>query len=263
MLLGRTDTREMTWAFLVRTLPHRTRVVVEPAIPKRVIERWLAPGFNAPPHSGYAGPAAARFIRSRDPALIDLYRATGHCTIVSFSSVRRRIESQPQPKADAYYRRLEAESTVIFHGNPYRAGVRRPPFDFDQTLWLHYPPVFERPGPEAIVYRLDDCRPAQAPPPITAIARAARTPGKSRPHRSHHKPRQRTQRRDTLRPTPPRARSIQRELTDRLAVEQIKDEDETHKLREPVLITVASHAIITDATIAFGAKRARSRPPRT
>ena len=176
VLLGRTDTREMTWAFLVRTQPYRTRVVVEPAIPMRVIRTWLAPGFGAPPRSEHPAPAAARFIRSRRPALIDRYRATGHCVVVSFGSVRRRIESHPVPEAEAYYRRLEAESTVIFKRDPYRAGGRRPPFDLDQTLWLYYSPIFERPGPEAVVYRLDHCRPERTAPQPTAVARAARTP---------------------------------------------------------------------------------------
>jgi hypothetical protein len=175
VVLGRTDTRELTWVFLVRSLASRTKIVVEPAIPRRVIRTWLVSGFNAPPRTGLAGPAPARFVRSRYAALIDVYRATRHCVIVSFSSVRRRIEANPRPKAEAYYRRLEAESTVIFHGDPYRAGIRRPPFDLDKTLWLYYPPLFERPGPEAFVYRLNDCRPAQAPPPIDAITRSART----------------------------------------------------------------------------------------
>jgi hypothetical protein len=174
-LLGRNDTREMTWEFLVRSLPNRTRVVVEPALPTRVVGRWLSPGFTAPPRRGLQGPAPARFVRSRHPALIDVYRATGYCYIVSFSSVRRRIETVSQPNARAYYRRLEAESTVIFRGNPYRDGVRSPSFDLDKTQWLYYAPFIERPGPEAVVYRLNDCRPAQAPPSIAAIARAART----------------------------------------------------------------------------------------
>jgi hypothetical protein len=176
VLLGRTDTREMTWASLVRTQPYRTRVVVEPAIPTRVIRTWLAPGYGAPSRSDHPAVAAARFVRSRRPALIDLYRATGHCIIVSFDSVRRRIESHPLPAAEAYYRRLEAESTVIFKRDPYRAGGRRPPFDLDQTLWLYYSPSFERPGPEAVVYRLDDCRPERSAPQTTAVAHAARTP---------------------------------------------------------------------------------------
>ena len=131
VLLGRPDTRETTWAFLVRTLAPRTRVVVEPGIPRRVIRSWLVPGFDAPLRSGYAGAAPTRFIRSRSPALIGLYRATGHCIIVSFSDVRRRLESQPQPKAEAYYERLAAESSVIFRASPYRAGVRRPRHGLD------------------------------------------------------------------------------------------------------------------------------------
>jgi Dolichyl-phosphate-mannose-protein mannosyltransferase len=175
VLLGRTDTREMTWAFLVRTQPYRTRVVVEPAIPMRVIRTWLTPGFGAPPRSEHPAPAAARFVRSRRPALIDLYRASGHCVIVSFGSVRRRLESHPLPKAQAYYRRLESESSVIFETDPYRGGGR-PRFDLDQTLWLYYPPSFERPGPEAIVYRLDHCRAAHGAPQTAVVARAARTP---------------------------------------------------------------------------------------
>ena len=152
------------------------RVVVEPAIPPRVVRTWLAPGFGAPPRSEHPAPAAARFVRSRRPALIDLYRATGHCIIVSFDSVRRRIEAHPLPAAEAYYRRLEAESTAIFKRDPYRAGDRRPPFDLDQTLWLYYSPIFERPGPEAVVYRLDHCRPAQSAPQTTAVAGTVRTP---------------------------------------------------------------------------------------
>jgi len=184
VLLGRTDTRKTTWDLLVDLLPSRTQVVIEPAIQPRVIRTWLAPGFQAPPRRQLQGTAATRFILSRHPQLIDQYRLTRHCIIVTFSSVRGRIAGSP-PAADAYYRRLERESTVLFHIDPYRDGVQRPGFDLDFTLWLHYPPVFERPGPEAIAYRLDRCNPAQAaqerPPardrPTTAtadqVARAA------------------------------------------------------------------------------------------
>ena len=169
-LLGRPDTRQMTWDFLVRALPYRTSVVVEPAIQRRVIHRWLRSGFNAPPKRERLGTVAARFVRTRYLGLIDRYRASGHCFVITFSNVRRRIESDPSAQVEAYYRRLERESTVIFQAIPYRDGARRPAFDLDKTLWLYYPAALENPGPEAVVYRLNRCEPAPAPQPTSVLA---------------------------------------------------------------------------------------------
>ena len=174
VLLGRTDTRRATWDYLIDSLPARTQIVIEPAIHLPAIRAWLAPGFHVPRRT-HRGPATTRFIRSLHPQLIDQYRLTGHCYVVTFSSVRGRIAWSSLAPAEAYYRRLESESTVIFRAEPYRDGHSRPAFDLDFTMWLHYPPIFERPGPEAIVYRLDRCRPVQAPPPVGAPLGRSRT----------------------------------------------------------------------------------------
>ena len=178
VLLGRTDTRRATWNFLIDSLPQRTQIVIEPAIQLRAIRAWLAPGYQVP--RTRHGPAPTRFIRSLHPQLIDQYRLTGHCYVVTFSSVRGRLAWTSLPPAEAYYRRLESESTVIFRAEPYRDGDRRPAFDLDFAMWLHYPPVFQQPGPEAIVYRLDRCRPAQAPQPASAPSGRPKLPTQDR-----------------------------------------------------------------------------------
>jgi hypothetical protein len=89
--------------------------------------------------------------------LIDQYRRTGYCVVLTFSTVRNRAVASRDQDVLAYYRRLERESDLIYRADPYKPGAEPPPFDFDLSF-NYYPAAFERPGPEVRIYRLRDCR---------------------------------------------------------------------------------------------------------
>jgi hypothetical protein len=161
-LLGRPDTRALAARHLLESLPYGTRVVVEPGIPSRPLRRWLALGHEGPPPGRVAGTAAVRFLRGLSPGLVERYRRSGHCYVVTVGSARGRTRWWRLGPARAYYRRLAREARVVFRAHPYRDRARRPPFDLDKSLWLHYPRELRRPGPEVIVYRLKRCRPVRA-----------------------------------------------------------------------------------------------------
>jgi hypothetical protein len=157
-LFGRDDTRQLTRDYLLESLPHDARVVVEPSVPQRYFDGRLTVGFPAPPRELVAGGTPQRFILALQPSRIDAYRRAGYCTVVIFSTVAGRAERDAVRAAAAYYRRLERESRLVFHASPYRPGAERPPFHFDWSTHLYQPDTFVRPGPEVVVRRLDDCR---------------------------------------------------------------------------------------------------------
>ena len=162
IVLTRADTRELASRFLVRALPQGTQVAVEPSLLRSRLRPWLTVGFGPPPRSQLRGSGPKRFLRSLAPERLDDYRLAGYCFVVAHGNVRNRLEARILPGAEAYYRRLERESTVIYRGDPLREGAPRPPFDFDLTMRLAYAPAFERPGPDVTVYRLNGCRPRRA-----------------------------------------------------------------------------------------------------
>jgi hypothetical protein len=174
-LLNRPDTRLLARQFLLSELPHKARVVVEPATPVGYFEKQVIKGFGAPPRDLVAGGSPQRFILSLEPERLDLYRDAGYCTVVTFSAVRGRAEMDGVGPALAYYRELERSSDVIYEVDPYEDGSAPPPFDFDQSTHLYYPDQYHRPGPEVRIHRLRDCeqgvggRPVQAPPPRRAL----------------------------------------------------------------------------------------------
>ncbi len=156
-LFGRDDTRQMTRDFLLGTLPHNARVVVEPGVPARYFDGRLTLGFRAPPRTLVAGGTPQRFILSLEPSRIDAYRRAGYCTVVVISTVAGRAMRDGVGPAAAYYRRLRRESRVVFRASPYRRGAEPPPFDFDFSTHLYYPRAWVRPGPVVTVRRLDRC----------------------------------------------------------------------------------------------------------
>ena len=157
-LFGRDDTRQMTRDFLLGTLPHNARVVVEPGVPSRYFDGRLTLGFRAPPRTLVAGGTPQRFILSLEPPRIDAYRRAGYCTVVRISTVAGRALRDRVGPAAAYYRRLRRESRVVFRASPYRPGAEKPAFHLDWSTHLFLPSAYVRPGPEVVVYRLDDCR---------------------------------------------------------------------------------------------------------
>jgi hypothetical protein len=97
------------------------------------------------------------YTRTLSPETIDRYRELGFCTVMTMSVIRGRAENDQDPRALAYYRRLERESELLATFDPWKEGAEPPPFHFDLS-YNHYPTAFDRPGPEVRIYRLRDCR---------------------------------------------------------------------------------------------------------
>ncbi|MBA2514498.1 MAG: hypothetical protein H0V26_09240, partial [Solirubrobacterales bacterium] len=69
---------------------------------------------------------------------------------------RAFADQQRVPEAVAFYKALDRESEVVFRANPFGAGEKQLPFQFDFSF-NYYPLAYEKPGPVMTVHRLDDC----------------------------------------------------------------------------------------------------------
>jgi len=191
VVLTREDTRSQARDWMVRNIPARATIVVEPMMPKE----WYADGARLPdPRSreGYrwnrlvrTGADKRRLIRrypklkgkiSRAadfanngytlfPGLLDFYREKGACWIVSGSMQSGRVMNDPRrvPEAVRYYRALERQSDLLFSAQPFDGPEAKHYFQYDMAFnfgQLRY----HRPGPAIRVYRLRDCRPTLADP---------------------------------------------------------------------------------------------------
>ena len=168
-VLGREDTRNIARAQLVERYPSSLRVVIEPAVPARWYRRAGVGGLRGLKAfvRGFAKHQAetrVQYPALLHPGLIDNYRSTGFCLVMTMSVIRGRAEESKLPRALAYYARLERESERVLHVSPYRAGAEPVPFSFDHS-YTYYPRAFERPGPEVHVYRLRDCKQQYGPLP--------------------------------------------------------------------------------------------------
>jgi Dolichyl-phosphate-mannose-protein mannosyltransferase len=194
--LGREDTLNQARAFLEDRFAPGVRVSIEPAVPGRYFRSnpegtsppwlrrceqragWTEPGWSYEGADGRrvcaqykpglfvrpdGGVRASAYAAVLAPGVVDDLRLYGYCHVVTVNVVRERAEGDP--KARAYYERLERESTLVREFSPYREGAEPVPFDFDLSYNL-YPPAYERPGPTVRVYRLDDCEQAYGPPLI-------------------------------------------------------------------------------------------------
>ena len=194
--LGREDTLNQARAFLDERFAPGLRVSIEPAVPGRYFrsnpegtappwltrcaqrEGWTEPGWSYEAENGRrvcaqykpglfvrpdGGVRASAYGAVLGPEVIDDLRLYGYCHVMTVNVVRERAERDP--RARAYYERLERESSVLREFSPYREGAQPVPFDFDLSYNL-YPPAYERPGPTVRVYRLDDCEQAYGPPLI-------------------------------------------------------------------------------------------------
>jgi len=163
-VLGNTDTRAIARQWLVEHSRRGLRVVIEPAVPDRYLFRII----GGRPRNTRDDQFVNEFIRDTreehveygrtlSPGLLDRYRRRGYCTVMTFGLIRGRAEESGDPRALAYYRRLERESDLLFAVSPYRADESPQPFSFDLS-YSYYSPAYERPGPETRIYRLRDCR---------------------------------------------------------------------------------------------------------
>jgi hypothetical protein len=197
-VLGREDTLSQAHDWLVAQYPPELRVSIEPAVPGRYfrsnpdgrIPEWLSrcprrpgwtedgwsylaaggervcdqykPGLFVRPDGGVRASAYHAVLR---PSVIDDYRLYGYCLVMTVNVVRERALESGDPRARAYYRRLEEESRLVREFSPYKDGSDPVPFSFDLS-YNYYPRAYERPGPTVRVYRLRDCEQAYGPPLI-------------------------------------------------------------------------------------------------
>ena len=181
VLLTRADTRAATRAWMVANLPIGTRVVLEPVVPQAWTEfdgapppgverttRWVRfPLGRAPREAqaaistpGVAGRESTAvqfedYPLTRRPELLDRYRRSGYCWVVTGSTQRDRafVDSRRLPRAVAYYRALDRQAPVAYRASPYGPGAGPVPFNFDWSF-DYYPMAYERPGPVMRVHRL-------------------------------------------------------------------------------------------------------------
>jgi hypothetical protein len=99
------------------------------------------------------------------PEVVDDLRFYGYCHVVTFGTVRERVAVAGDPKAAAYYQRLEREADVLRRFSPYDSGAKPEPFHFDLSF-NNYPTAYERPGPVTTIHRLRDCEQAYGAPVI-------------------------------------------------------------------------------------------------
>jgi dolichyl-phosphate-mannose-protein mannosyltransferase len=196
VLLGREDTLSEARAFLDEEFAPGLRVSIEPAVPGRYFrsnpegrspawlsrcprrDDWTEPGWSYVAASGRrvceqykpglfvrpdGGVRASAYHTVLSPETIEDYRLYGYCLVMTVNVVRDRAERDPE--ARAYYERLERESELLRIFSPYDEGEDPVPFNFDLS-YNYYPPEYERPGPTARLYRLDDCVQAYGPPLI-------------------------------------------------------------------------------------------------
>jgi hypothetical protein len=197
-VLGREDTLSQARAFLDERYPPGLRVSIEPAVPGRFfrsnpegrIPDWLTrcprrPGWTEPGWSYVAadrrrvcdkykpglfvrpdgGVRASAYHAVLGPEVIDDYRLYGYCLVMTVNVVRDRALETGDPRARAYYRRLDRDSRVIAEFSPYKHGHDPVPFSFDLS-YNYYPRAYERPGPTVRIHRLRDCEQAYGPPLI-------------------------------------------------------------------------------------------------
>jgi hypothetical protein len=151
-------------------------------------DRWRLPGGGEWPRPGYSYPGpdgqrvCARFLPGQftrpdggvrasayhlvlAPEVIDDLRFYGYCHVITFGTVRERVAVARDPRATAYYGRLEREADVLRRFSPYDEGAEPEPFHFDHSF-SYYPTAYNRPGPVTTIYRLRDCDQAYGAPVI-------------------------------------------------------------------------------------------------
>jgi hypothetical protein len=198
VVLTREDPRSEARDWMVRHIPARTTIVVEPMVPRE----WYADGavVKAGSRQGYRWERltrtgedkkalirtyprlAGKIKRAADfanygftvfPGMLDFYRQKGACWIVSGSLQTGRVFNNPKrvPDAIRYYRALERQSDLAFESRPFDGPGSKHYFQYDMAFnfgQLRY----ERPGPAIRVYRLRNCTPKVVP--VQQDRRAAR-----------------------------------------------------------------------------------------
>jgi hypothetical protein len=168
LVLSRSDTRNLTRAWLSAHVPAGARIVLEPLAP----EAWLREGagdrwrkyVTLRSRITPAGALRTRatstvaiedYERTLAPALIGYYEANSYCWVISGSTESGRAYADPAavPLAIAYYRALARRGEVVYRASPYARGRGPVAFGFDWSF-DYYPLAYTRAGPQMTVYRL-------------------------------------------------------------------------------------------------------------
>jgi Dolichyl-phosphate-mannose-protein mannosyltransferase/Alg9-like mannosyltransferase family len=175
LVLARDDTRQVAREWMVANVPEGSNVVVEPVFPHQWAmdpgrpstltgsgNRWnkwsvanSIRGTDIEPAEGARGVKLEDYERTLRPELLDRYVERGYCTVVTGSTQYGRAQAEPEevPGAIAYYRELRRRAEVVFRIDPWDEPVA---FSFDDSF-NYRPLTYARPGPEIVVYRLNDC----------------------------------------------------------------------------------------------------------
>jgi hypothetical protein len=169
-VLARADTRQLAHDWLTKHYRTSLRVVIEPAVPDSYYRplRVLNPQHNLfvrgfvtdlRRQQAFDAPNGAdtTYASTLQPTNIDAYRSTGFCLVMTNSLVRGRAENAKVPAALAYYKRLERESTRVFHASPFKPGATPVPLHYDFS-YDYYPTAYYRPGGVVDIYRLNNCK---------------------------------------------------------------------------------------------------------
>ena len=177
LVLSREDTRNIAREWMVKNVPERTKIVVEPVVPDQWAQdigrpsalvdngnRWNKYPLSRriDPATGEPMPGAAGVVNIEDfervlnPGLVDIFEKRSYCYVVVGSTQRGRAEVEPEvvPQALAYYKELERRSEVAYAVSPYGRGEGPVAFNFDWAF-NYYPLAYNRPGPTMTIYRLD------------------------------------------------------------------------------------------------------------
>jgi hypothetical protein len=177
LVLSRDDTRNLTREWLVRNVPERSKIVVEPVVPDQWAQdigrpspltsngnRWVKfpTSRSQVNNDGTVTPGVGRIVNIEDyerttrPELVDQYERERYCWVVSGSTQSGRAFAEPAevPLAIRYYEELEKRGRVVYRASPFGANDKTVPFNFDFSFDF-YPLSYHRPGPVMTVYRLD------------------------------------------------------------------------------------------------------------
>jgi hypothetical protein len=181
VVMTRSNTREVARQWIFGHIPAGSLIVVEP-IPLDLRERVTQPLPGAPLgtptrwrllnvgralyEQGFIPKVRLRRFRPTDPQLyvqylrpelVDVYRETRACWVVTASSQWGRAfnDAEKLPQAVAYYRELQQRGNAAFRINPSTSATALS-YDFDLSATF-YDLRIALPGPEIVVYALPGC----------------------------------------------------------------------------------------------------------
>ena len=178
LVLSREGTRNQTRTWMVENVPPQTRIFVDRSLRTPLLRdtelaswggtrrwRWRLVSLARLLRAGGLVPADFRAddmrgddgTRLLDPRLLDVLARRGICWVLTGTTAFGRAFAEPEeaPTAVAFYEALARRADVAYKATPYDPGEGPIPFNFDMVANF-YPLAYHRPGPEIIVYRLNE-----------------------------------------------------------------------------------------------------------